>query len=26
MGLLMPMKGIDVQKLTKEEMFAQRGW
>ena len=26
MGLLHPMKGIDVQQLSKEEMLNQRGW
>ena len=26
MGLLSPMKGIDIRQLKKEELLARRGW
>lgn len=26
MGLLSPMKGMDIQQIRKEDLFAQRGW
>jgi pyridoxal 5'-phosphate synthase pdxS subunit len=25
-GLLSPMKGLDIQQLKKEELLAVRGW